>query len=230
MHIPLEQPAELLSVAGSGFTPPPSSVADAALPASGWQDIALPYVALRDILDPSGAGRTVTDWYRLDLAGLQASAETVHLYIPRWKTIGQLAIYGDGKLLYQSEGSLVNNGYNHPLLLRLNGAAGVPAPATVLLRINRLQASGSALSTVWVGAAQHLVWRYQVRAFLQNQLPFVGVSAFLALGLFSLAVWCKRRHESLYLLFFITSAAAFVRMQHYYIGGNYLPITDAWMQ
>jgi signal transduction histidine kinase len=221
---------QLLSVAGSGFTPPPSRAADAALPASGWQDIALPYTARRDIPRPSEAGRVVTDWYRLDLAGLQASAEPVHLYIPRWKTIGQLAIYGDGLLLYQSEGSLVNNGYNHPQLLRLNGAAGVPAPASVLLRIDRLQASGSALSTVWVGPARQLVWRYQVRAFLQNQLPFVGVSAFLALGMFSLAVWCKRRQESLYLLFFFTSAAAFVRMQHYYIGGNYLPISDVWMQ
>jgi signal transduction histidine kinase len=222
--------AQLLSVAGSGFTPPASDVSDAALPASGWQEIVLPYTAPRDILGPSGAGRTVTDWYRLDLAGLQASAEAVHLYLPRWKTIGQLAIYGDGKLLYQSEGSLVYNGYNHPLLLRLNGAAGVPAPASVLLRIDRLQASGSALSTVWVGTARQLVWRYQLRALLQNQLPFVGVSAFLALGLFSLATWCKRRHESLYLLFFVTSAAAFVRMQHYYIGGNYLPLPDVWMQ
>ena len=222
--------AQLLSVPDSGFTPPASNVSGAALPASGWQDIVLPYTAPRDILGPSDAGRIVTDWYRLDLVGLQASAEAVHLYIPRWKTIGQLAIYGDGKLLYQSEGSLVNNGYNHPLLLRINGAAGVSAPASVLLRVNRLQASGSALSTVWVGTARQLVWRYQVRAFLQNQLPFVGVSAFLALGLFSLAVWCKRRHESLYLLFFITSAAAFVRMQHYYIGGNYLPLPDAWFQ
>jgi len=222
--------AQLLSVAGSGFTPPASNASDAALPASGWQDIALPYTAPRDILGPSGAGRIVTDWYRLDLAGLQLSAEAVHLYIPRWKTIGQLAIYGDGKLLYQSEGSLVYNGYNHPLLLQLNGAAGVPAPASVLLRIDRLQASGSALSTVWVGTARQLAWRYQVRTFLQNQLPFVGVSAFLALGLFSLAIWCKRRHESLYLLFFSTSAAAFVRMQHYYIGGNYLPLADVWMQ
>lgn len=222
--------AQLLSVAGSGFTPPDAAVSDAALPASGWQEIVLPHTAPRSILGSPGAGRTVTDWYRLDLAGLPPSANPIHLYIPRWKTIGQLAIYGDGQLLYQSEGSLVYNGYNHPLLLRLNGAADAPAPASVLLRINRLQASGSALSTVWVGTARPLVWRYQVRAFLQNQLPFVGVSAFLALGLFSLAIWCKRRHESLYLLFFITSAAAFVRMQHYYIGGNELPLADVWIQ
>ncbi|MDO9359076.1 MAG: sensor histidine kinase, partial [Polaromonas sp.] len=222
--------AQLLSVPGDGFTPPPSNAAAAALPVNGWKDVSLPYTATRDILGPSGAARTITDWYRLDLTGLPPSAETVHLYIPRWKTVGQLAIYGDGQLLYQSEGSLVYNGYNHPLLLMLNGAAGVPAPASVLLRIDRLQASGSALSTVWAGTARQLVWRYQVRTFLQNQLPFVGVSAFFALGLFSLAVWCKRRRESLYLLFFITSAAAFVRMQHYYIGGNYLPLPDAWMQ
>lgn len=222
--------AQLLSVAGNDFTPPAPHAADEALPAGGWQDIVLPYTAPRDILSPSGTGRVVTDWYRLDLAGLPPASEALNLYIPRWKTIGQLAIYGDGQLLYQSEGSLVHNGYNHPLLLRLNGAAGVPAPASVLLRINRLQASGSALSTLRVGTARQLVWRYQVRAFLQNQLPFAGVSAFLALGLFSLSIWCKRRDESLYLLFFFTSVAAFVRMQHYYIGGNELPLDDVWLQ
>jgi signal transduction histidine kinase len=225
--------AQLLSVPGSGFEPPAADVSGAAgdaLPADGWRDITLPYTARRHILAPSGVPRTVTDWYRLDLAGLPLPDEALHLYIPRWKTIGQLAIYGDGKLLYQSEGSPLYNGYNHPLLLLLNGAAGMPAPTSVLLRVNRLQAGGSALSTVWVGTARQLVWRYQVRALLQNQLPFVGVSAFLALGLFSLAIWCKRRRESLYLLFFGTSAAAFVRMQHYYIGGNYLPIADVWIQ
>ena len=222
--------AQLLSVPGDGFSPPPVNPPKEILAAHGWETVALPHKARRHVVGPYGPRRTVTDWYKLDLSSLPASAEPAYLYIPRWKTIGQLAIYADGKLLYQSEGSLVYNDYNHPLLLRLNGAAGVPVPASVLLRIDRLQSSGSALSTVWAGPAAELVWRYQWRTFFQNQLPFAGVSAFLAMGVFSLVIWFKRRHESLYLLFFIISAAAFLRMQHYYVGGNYLPLSDEWLQ
>ncbi|MFN3571805.1 MAG: sensor histidine kinase, partial [Polaromonas sp.] len=84
--------AQLLSVAGNDFTPPAPHVADDALPAGGWQEIVLPYTAPRDILGPSRTGRVVTDWYRLDLAGLPPASEALHLYIPRWKTIGQLAV------------------------------------------------------------------------------------------------------------------------------------------
>lgn len=233
--------AQLVSIPGSGYTQPPARVDDAFLKSPGWQPIALPYTVKRVIdTNPSGASRTVTDWYRLDLTSPPASAlkqspiklslEETYLYIPRWKTVGQLAIYGDGKLLYQSEGSMVYNGYNHPLLLQLNGAADEPSPATVLLRIDRLQSTGSALSTVWVGSAPQLVWRYQTRLFFQNQLPFVVGAAFLSLGFFSLAIWFKRRQETLYLLFFVISVAAFLRTLHYYVGGNYLPISDAWFQ
>ncbi len=229
--------AQLLSVPGHGFTPPPSLAEDAGLPGDGWASVPLPYVAAREMVPHLGTNATVTDWYRLrpgrekrEDGASPATAEPTYLYIPRWKTIGQIAVYGDGKLLYQSEGSLVHNGYNHPLLLRLNGAAGAPPPASVLIRIDRLRGSGSAVSTMWIGSAQSLVWRYQLRQVLQTQIPFFGGAAFLAVGLFSLGVWLWYRKESLYLLFFAISSATFVRMLHYHLGGNYLPISDDWFE
>ncbi|RZJ24819.1 MAG: sensor histidine kinase [Haliea sp.] len=57
---------------------------------------------------------------------------------------------------------------------------------------------------------------------------FFIYSSFLAVGFFSLAIWVRRRHESLYLLFFAASAMAFLRMLHYFVGGSYLPMPDAW--
>ncbi|MEO8120229.1 MAG: ATP-binding protein [Rhodoferax sp.] len=191
----------------------------------------MPDIAARELVaHPPGETRTVTDWYRLDLSGLAASREPRYLYVPRWKTIGQIAIYGDEKLLYASEGSMTHNGYNHPLLVRLNAGAGEQSPAVVMLRIDRLQSSGNALSTVWAGAAQPLVWRYQVRQLLQTQLPFIGGAAFLSVGIFSLAVWVRLRRDSLYLLFFAASAMAFVRMLHYHVGGSSLPMNDEWFE
>lgn len=222
---------KIISVAGNGFTQPPTHLDDVQLPHSGWQEAALPHIALRELIaQPFSAERTVTDWYRLDTHALSRSKEAHYIYLPRWKTIGQIAVYANDRLLYSSEGSKTHNGYNHPLLLRLNAGAGEPAPVVVLLRIDRLRSSGSALSTVWVGTAKSLVWRYQVRQLLQTQLPFIGGAAFLAVGLFSLAVWVRLRQESLYLLFFAASATAFVRMLHYHIGGNYLPLNDEWFE
>jgi signal transduction histidine kinase len=225
------QDAQLLSLVGSGYTPPPGHADAASLPHSGWRDVTLPHIAERELVPHAqGETRTVTDWYRLDLHDLPSTPAPRYLYIPRWKTIGQIAVYVDGQLLYASEGSKTHNGYNHPLLLRLNPGADTLSAATVLLRINRLQSSGSALSTLWVGAAQPLVWRYQVRQLLQTQLPFIGGAAFLSVGIFSLAVWIRLRRDSLYLLFFAASAMSFVRMLHYHVGGSYLPMNDQWFE
>jgi signal transduction histidine kinase len=223
--------AQLLSVASTGYSAPPQHVEDAALPKDGWQTVNLPHMVLRELVPNALSGvQTVTDWYRLDLTRLEPSATTQQrfLYLPRWKTIGHIAVYADGALLYQSHGSPVHNGYNHPLLLALNAAAHAPVPTSVLIRIDRLRGSGTGVSTAWVGGLDALNWRYQVRQLLQVQLPFMGSAAFLAVGIFALAVWLGKQREPLYLFFSAASALSFVRMLHYHVGGSYLPVSDAW--
>jgi signal transduction histidine kinase len=220
--------AEMLSVPGTGYTAPPRRAEDAALPAQGWKTVELPYTAGRELVPtPQGGVRTVTDWYRIALV---PSAQQRLLYLPRWKTLGHIAVYADGALLYQSYGSPVHNGYNHPLLLPLNAAAHTPSPSSVLIRVDRLPSSGVGFSTVWVGDQASLAWRYQVRQLLQVQLPFMGSAAFLAVGAFAFGVWLGRRRESLYLLFFAISGLAFVRMLHYYVNGDYLLVSDEWFE
>jgi signal transduction histidine kinase len=223
--------AELLSIAGTGYSAPPRRLEDAGLPSDGWKAVRLPHTAGRELVPtPSGGAETVIDWYRIDLAAVAPSAQERLLYLPRWKTLGHIAVYGDGVLLYQSHGSPVHNGYNHPLLLPLNAAADALSPASVLIRVDRLRSSGSGFSTVWVGDQESLSWRYQGRQLLQVQLPFMGSAAFLAVGLFAFAVWLGKRRESLYLLFFAISATASLRMFHYYAGGDYFPISDEWFE
>lgn len=223
--------ARLLVLPGHQFAQPPRQMQAADLPAADWQDVGLPHIAtVNKQADSADTESTLVFWYRLDIAARTPPGEPRYLYIPRWKTNGQIAVYGNGQLLYQSEGSIFHNGYNQPLLVRLNPGDGVQAPSEVLLRIERLQNGGSALSSVWAGSAAALLWRYQARYFLQIQLPFMGGAAFLAVGFFSLAVWASRRRDSLYLLFFATSLVAFVRMLHYHVGGHYLLIADDWFQ
>ena len=223
--------AELLSIAGTGYSAPPRRIEDAGLPSDGWQAVSLPHTAGRELVPTSsGNVQTVTDWYRIDLAGLAPSVQPRLLYLPRWKTLGHIAVYGDGVLLHQSQGSAVHNGYNHPLLLPLNAAARTPSPASVLIRVDRLRSSGSGFSTVWVGNQDALGWRYHARQLLQVQLPFMGSAAFLAVGAFAFAVWLGKRRESLYLLFFAISTMAFLRTLHYFVSGDYLPISDEWFE
>ncbi|WP_395315744.1 sensor histidine kinase [Variovorax sp. UC74_104] len=222
---------ELLSVPGNGYTAPPRDVQEAALPPKGWRNVNLPHTVGRELVPDEGSGaRTVTDWYRIDLSGRASVREPQLLYLPRWKTLGHIAVYGDGALLYQSHGSPIHNGYNHPLLLPLNPTAGAPPPKTVLIRVDRLRNSGSGFSTVWIGSEASLSWRYQIRQLLQVQLPFMGSAAFLAVGAFAFAVWLGRRRELLYLLFFAISAMAFLRTLHYYAGGSFIPISDDWFE
>ncbi len=223
--------AELLSVTGTGYSLPPQQIEDTTLPSAGWKPVSLPYTALRELVPTASSGmRAVTDWYRIDLSGQPRTTQQRVLYLPRWKTLGHIAVYGDGVLLYQSHGSPVHNGYNHPLLLPLNATANTLSPKSVLIRVDRLRNSGSGFSTVWVGDEHALAWRYQSRQMLQVQLPFMGSAAFLAVGAFAFAVWLGKRRESLYLLFFAISAVAFLRMLHYYVGGSYLPISDEWFE
>ncbi|WP_422086214.1 ATP-binding protein [Variovorax sp.] len=223
--------AELLSVTGTGYSLPPQHIEDATLPSAGWKPVSLPYTALRELVPTASSGmRAVTDWYRIDLSGQPRTTQQRVLYLPRWKTLGHIAVYGDGVLLYQSHGSPIHNGYNHPLLLPLNATANTLSPKSLLIRVDRLRNSGSGFSTVWVGDENALAWRYQSRQMLQVQLPFMGSAAFLAVGAFAFAVWLGKRRESLYLLFSAISAVAFLRMLHYYVGGSYLPISDEWFE
>jgi signal transduction histidine kinase len=222
--------AAFLMQPGQQFAQPPRSVRPADLPQTQWREVDLPHIVPHDLqaqLDKNLLTRIA--WYRLDTAAPH-TCKLCYLYIPRWKTDGQLAVYGDGQLLYQSEGSIFHNGYNQPLLLRLNPGADTPPPQQLLLRIEQFQSGTSALSTVRVGPAAALVWRYQLRYFLQIQLPLMGGAAFLFVGFFALAVWLTRRRETIYLLFFFASLAAFVRMLHYHVGGHYLLISDEWFQ
>ncbi|AMM25664.1 sensor histidine kinase [Variovorax sp. PAMC 28711] len=223
---------QTLLVPGRGYAQPPARADDVALPGS-WETVTLPHALPRLLLPPPDDGNaagppTVVSWYRLQLPVLPASGDARYLYIPRWKTDGQIAVYGDGRLLYQSHSNVYWNGSNIPLWIALDATAGAVTPRTLLLRIERPQASGGGLSSVWVGHEQGLSWRYRLRYLLQVELPYMSSAAFLAVGLFSFFVWFQLRGETVFLLFFGMAVASFVRTLHFHVGEDKLPISDAW--
>ncbi|ETH23064.1 7TM diverse intracellular signaling [Bordetella pertussis CHLA-15] len=195
-------------------------------PPGDWQSVALPHAGLqrRVVPDPQ-AGDAALAWYRLDLDA--GGVDDPVLYLPRWQTVGRLAVYGDGKLLYRSGGSAQWSGFNRPVWLPL-AAGGAPPATLLLLRISSLDGAGAGLSTVWVGAAGELRWRYELRRWLQQDLPYLASAVFLALGLFALGVWAVRRKESIYGLFFAASVVFYLRCLHYHAGPFQLLLDDEW--
>jgi signal transduction histidine kinase len=226
--------AELFAVDGHGFSPPPYALVTAALPGP-WQAVTLPHALPPQLIpdrDDAEAPQTVVTWYRVQVAARPASPNPQYLYIPRWKTDGQIAVYGDGKLVYQSHANLLWNGSNHPLWIALDETAGAAPVQTIVLRIERLRATGGAISSLWLGGEAAIGWRYRLRDALQIQLPLMTSAAFLAVGMFALSVWLRQRRvsrsASLYLLFFIISVVSYIRCLHYYVGQQRLPVSDEW--
>jgi signal transduction histidine kinase len=220
--------AQMLQQDGGSFDPPPAQVQPEG-PAGTWTQVELPHVALQRG-KPPGPSEVVTTWYRIQLGSAFAGQppQAIHLYLPRWQTIGQVAVFGDGRLLFNSHGGPVWNGFNHPLWVPLAGTQGSVLPRTLLIRLSSATAAGGAISSAWVGPQDALMWRYRVREWLQADVPWISSGAFLALGLFSLAVWGVRRKESIYGLFFASSVLFYIRCLHYHWGLQPIPVPEAW--
>ena len=221
--------AQFALTEGGSFQPPALALDPARMPQPGqWRDTPLPYVAGRALpaAQPGQAGDIVTSWLRIrpePHAGLDGPA---YLYLPRWQTIGRIAVYADGRRVYRSDGGPVWNGFNHPLWVELDPAGALPRE--IVIRLDHLRAAGAALSTAWVGSRDDLLWRARAREWLQAKVPEVSSAAFLLLGFFSLLVWLRRRAESIYGLFFACAALSYLRCLHYYVGLSPLPIPEPW--
>jgi signal transduction histidine kinase len=198
------------------------------LPDAGWARVALPDVAMPREVGEAHPDATQTIWYRFELnAAQQTHADNLYFYLPRWQTVGQLALYGDGRLLWQSEGDLVWNGFNQPVWVSLD-PPGQARPHVLLLRMDSVPGFGGGISSAWVGAEEALLWRYQTRLTLQAYLILAASVAFVVLGLFSLSVWWKRRHETIYLLCFIASLCFVARYLHFVTPLNTSLISSIW--
>lgn len=223
--------ANILIQYTDGYARPPRTVDPRSI-AGTWHRVHLPYAPHPKILpgqaDDVSTTPTQTTWYHFRLpAGARPPAEA-YLYIPRWKTDGEIAIYVDGTLHYQSHANLQWNGSNQPLWIAFDDTAGGTPPHDIVVRLRHVRGIGGALSSLWVGSYAEVGPAYMVRNFLQAQLPYIGSAAFLASGIFALFVWFGRRRETLYLLFFTMTVITFVRTMHNYMGQDRLPISDAW--
>lgn len=200
-----------------------------ALPEQGWEDVALPDVAMQRTPGRIAERQTQTTWYRFTLDPQFAqTAQELYFYLPRWQTVGQVALYGDKWLLWRSSGDPVWNGFNQPIWVPLDAPERAVRPHVIVLRMDSIPGAGAGISTAWVGPRSELAWRYDTRTALQVYLLLATGVAFLGLGLFCLGVWYRRRHEILYLLCFLASLCFAGRYLHYVAPLNTELISSAW--
>ncbi|MEV8472317.1 sensor histidine kinase [Ralstonia sp. UNC404CL21Col] len=214
---------------GSGFQAPPPTVDSASLP-NAWQHAALPYAPPIALLRQAGAkaqsGVVHTTWIRIPVPASPRHSVPLALYGVRIKTDGTIAVYVNGRLVHraQERGPLWNS-TRTPLWVALDEPGDDVPVREILLRLEHTQRTQVAVSSLWLGPMDALKSRYNVRQWLQQELPAVLSAAFLAIGVFALFVWFRRGHETAYLLFFNLAVTSFLRGLHFYVAQ---PIANDW--
>lgn len=217
---------------------PPAALAsadDAVLDASTpWSDVDLPYGGDRAV---SGSGDLAAAppevrWFRAVVPpeALVPTPQGARLYIPRWQTVGTVAVYVDGALAWQTRGSRVWNSFNRPVWLDLGGLAQPGRPLQVHVRMASQQGVGGALSSLWAGPAESLRLSWRLRSLLQADLVVYTAGSYLVLGLFALALWAlqRRRGDVVFLLFFLMSLCQLLGSLQFMVDGEGLALSDGW--
>ncbi|MDN3922257.1 sensor histidine kinase [Roseateles violae] len=192
---------------------------------AAWRPVSLPDVRTRE----AGKGLSAEDpqyqmrWYRLRYTPPQGRWSTsVALYMPRLVTMAAAV------LVHTEEGW-------RPVFDNQAGAreqwvrplwAAFPAALTelrqeqeldVVVAVPVLRDSFYAVSSAWLGAREDLEPQYQRRWALQIGVPQATGLTLVVLGLFSFALWVRRREEPAYLLFALATVAWLVRNLHYHL-------------
>lgn len=233
----MAQPAESLHmtqaewqvVDAPGFSAPPATLDSRTLP-DAWQHVslplALPIALLRQAKAIAATGATRITWLKLSTHGLHPAPGPLALYGIRIKTNGTIAVYANGRLVHraQQQGPLWNS-TRTPLWVVLDQHADDAPLREILLRLEHTPHSQVAVSSLWLGAPEALSGSYRMRTWLQQELPALLGAAAVAMGVFSLFVWFKRRHETGYLLFFMLATSTFLRDLQIYVN---LPMANDW--
>ncbi|MBW8716426.1 MAG: sensor histidine kinase [Variovorax paradoxus] len=212
-----------------GFRALPLAVDSKALP-SAWQPVelplALPIALLRQADGSASAGATRITWLRISTRGLPDTQAPLALYGARIKTDGTIAVYANGRQVHraQVQGPLWNS-TRTPLWVLLGKTTDGAPLDEILVRMEHTRGAQVAVSSLWLGPAEALEPRYRMRQWLQQELPAMLSTAFMAVGVFALFVWFRRSHETGYLLFFNLATTSFLRSLHFYVG---VPVANDW--
>ncbi len=188
---------------------------------AAWRSVALPLVESRrpDLPAQAQPRPLRVWWYRVDYVVPPGVEGALALYVPRI-TGGAVQViqYEQDHWRLAWDGSdRWREQWNRPVFVDLGAAP--PAGSTLHLAIGlvRYDTGQHRMSRIDVGPRETLAARDSWRRALQLTAPEVGSLTFLALGLFALVYWLRRRRGQAYLLFFFSSVVWTLRSLHYFI-------------
>lgn len=166
--------------------------------ARGWRPQPLPDLWSRRGLRARGG------WYRLRLH-LDAPPRAVQgVYL--WRLNMNAAVWLNGQFLGDggrfSEPMARN--WNRPLYFTVPHALWRAGDNEILIRLATYPGFGM-LAPPQVGAEALLKPRYELRQFLQNEVSAAMAVTLAVVGTFAFGLWLRRRHDSLYLWFALSS-------------------------
>lgn len=178
--------AEFVMQHGDG--PPPDS--------ARWEALSLP-----DLWNVSRPGVGGDGWYRLRFRLGQVPGQEYAVYLPR--LCMNAAAYLNGTFLGDG-GSFdepVARNWNRPLFFLVPPSLLHAGENTLYLRVNSPVYSLGSLSAVQVGPESELRPIYEEKFFLRITLNQTATLIIAAMGLFMLALWVRRRRDTMYGLF-----------------------------
>jgi signal transduction histidine kinase len=199
---------------------------------AAWRRVTLPLLEPPRPAPPGLAGARALHvwWYRVDYVVPAGVEGALALYVPRITAGAVQVIEHDGfqwRLKWDGA-QRWREQWNRPVCVDLGAAP--PAGTTLHLAVGviRKDAGRHRMSRIDVGPRELLASRDGWRRALQLTAPEVGSLTFLALGLFALVYWLRRRQEQAYLLFFVSSLVWTLRSLHYFIDIPADPIAYSW--
>lgn len=206
-------------VLGDSKSPPPD--------ASPWTPQRLP-----DNWNLSRPGAGGTGWYRLRFE-LPDRPDSLHVVYVR-KLSMNASFYVNGAH-FGSGGQFeepVARHWNRPQFFTIPPHLLRQGPNLLHVRLFAYPNSRGGLGEVRIGPASELRPQYERRYFIQTILPQLCNIVVAALGVFTLALWAKRRTEVTYVYFFVFSLLWSLRSTHMFVRDIPMPAFywDIWVQ
>lgn len=189
--------------------------------AAAWRSVTLPlHEARRPDLPAQAQPRPLRVWwYRVDYVVPPGVEGALALYVPRI-TGGAVQViqYEQDHWRLAWDGSdRWREQWNRPVFVDLGAAPTAGSTLHLAIGLVRYDTGQHRMSRIDVGPRETLAARDSWRRALQLTAPEVGSLTFLALGLFALVYWLRRRRGQAYLLFFFSSVVWTLRSLHYFI-------------
>ena len=179
---------------------------------AAWERMQLP-----DSWTQTKRPRNIYGWYRLRFEHDLRHAGQQALYIPRITNNVEVFLNGSsfaisGRLLPEPTAT-----WNRAQYFLVPASLLKQGSNELLIRLHPDGYERAGLSKVFLGDAQLLDKRYQRRFFIQTAAPQLISGLLGVMAAFSLAIWVKRRNETMFLFFGLMALVAILRLIHYYL-------------